>query len=89
MSDTCLGFLYTLWLNHPEMDFFFFVNEVVEEVKQYAVKAAENVGASILSDPSEVTLPATHTEVQHARVAEAQPMETSEVKPTEAVVPSS
>ena len=24
ISDNCSGFLYTLWLNHPEMDFSFF-----------------------------------------------------------------
>ena len=28
-SDTCSGFLYTLWLNHPEMDFSFFGDEAI------------------------------------------------------------
>jgi len=31
--DTCSGFLYTLWLNHPKLDFSFFDDEAVEEVK--------------------------------------------------------
>jgi len=39
VSDTSLGFLYTLWLNHPELDFSFFDDEVVEKVKQYAAEA--------------------------------------------------
>ena len=71
------------------MDFSFFGDEAVEEVKQYANEAAENVEASILSDPFEVMPPTVHTEVYPARAAEAQPNEASEVQPTEAVVPSS
>ena len=54
VSDTCSGFLYTLWLKHPEMDFSFFNEEAVEEVKRYAVEAANDTEASALLDPSDV-----------------------------------
>jgi len=33
VSDTYSRFLYTLCLNHPEMDFSFFGDEVIKEVK--------------------------------------------------------
>ena len=57
MSDTYSGFLYTLWLNHPEVDFSFFGEEAIEEVKQYAAKTVNDVEASTPLDPTEVILP--------------------------------
>jgi len=39
-SNTCLGFFFTLWVNHLEMDFFFFGEEAVEEVKRFTAQAA-------------------------------------------------
>ena len=50
VSDTCLGFLYTLWLNHQVMDFSFFGEEAIEEVKQYAVEVVKDAKASTLLD---------------------------------------
>ena len=79
--DTCSGFLYTLWMNHPELDFSFFGDEVVEEVKQYAAEAAQSAEISILPDPSEVAPLAVQSEVPPAEVQLA---EAAEVQSAEA-----
>jgi len=68
MLDTCSRYLYTLWLNHPELDFSFFGDEAVEEVKQYAAEVAQNVKISILPDPLEVAPLAVQPEVSIAEV---------------------
>ena len=75
ISDTCSSFLYTLWLQYPEMDFSFFGEEVVDEVKQYAADAAKDIETSIPQDPSEVAPPNAGIE--------------AEVQPTVAVAPPS
>ena len=66
--DTCSGFLYTLWLNHPELNFSFFDDEAVEKVKQYAANAPQSAEASTLPDPSEVASLAVQSEVPLAEV---------------------
>lgn len=81
VSDTCSEFLYTLWLNHPKMDFSLFGEEAIEEVKQYAVEAAKDAEASTPLDPTEVVPPTADNEVQ--------PAEATEVQPAEAAAPPS
>jgi len=61
-SNTCSGFLHTLWLNYPEMDFSFFSDQAVEEVKRYAVEAIKNTEAATLLDSSKVVLPTAPAE---------------------------
>ena len=39
-SETCSQFLFTLWVEHPELNFSFFSEEAVEEVKKFVVEAA-------------------------------------------------
>ena len=73
--DTCSGFLYTLWLNHPKLDFSFFSDEAVEEVKQYTADAAQNAKVSALPDPFEVAPPAVQPEVPPAEVQLAEAAE--------------
>ncbi|XP_052172158.1 uncharacterized protein LOC127788082 [Diospyros lotus] len=68
VSDTCSGFLYTLWLNHPEMDFF--GEEAVEEVKQYAIEAVEVAEASTPLNSSEIASLAANVEIQPTEAAE-------------------
>ena len=75
--DTCSGYLYTLWLNHAELDFSFFGDEAVEEVKQYAVDAAQSAEVSTLPGPSKVTPPAVQLEVPPVEV---QPAKATEVQ---------
>lgn len=49
---TCSQFLFTLWEEHPKLDFSFFGEEVVEEVKKFATQAAgkEAILASSMPD---------------------------------------
>ena len=83
VSDTCSGFLYILWLNHPKMDFSFFAEEAIEEMKWYVTKAAKDVEASTPLNPTEVVPPAIDSK------AKVQPTEASEVQPAEATAPPS
>ena len=85
MSDTCSGFLYTLWLNHHEIDFSFFGDKAVEKVKQYTNEAAQNAKTSTLPDPSEVAQPTTHAKVSPTEAAEVLLIEAAEVQPTKLV----
>ena len=71
------------------MDFSFFGGEVVEEVKRYAVEAAENAEASTPLDSTKVVLLATNAEVQLAKATEVQLVKAAEVQPAEAVTPLS
>ena len=89
VSDTCSGFLYTLWLNHLEVDFSFFGEEAIEEVKGYAAEAAKDVEASTPLDPTELVLPNANIEVKLANNAKVQPTEAAEVQPADAAAPSS
>lgn len=66
ISDTCSGFLYSLWLNHQEMDFTFFSEEAIEEVKRLAAKTAKDAEASTSLDPNEVIPPAANVQVKVA-----------------------
>ena len=63
MSDSCSGFLHTLWLNHTEIDFSFLGDEVVEEEKQYTAEVAKDAEASTPLDPSKVIPPTTDAKV--------------------------
>ena len=89
ISDTCSGFLYTLWLKHPEMDFSFFGREAVEKVKRYAIEVVENTEASTPLDSTEVVLPAANAEVQPAEAAEIQLVKATEVQPAKVIAPLS
>ena len=62
-SDTYSGFLFTLWLNHSKMDFSFFSEEAIKEVKQFAAETTKDAEASTLLDPSKVILLVANTKV--------------------------
>ena len=71
--DTCSGFLYTLWLEHPEMDFSFFSEKAVEEMKRYTADVVKDTETSIPQDPFEVASPNAGTGVEVQPTAAATP----------------
>ena len=52
------------------MDFFFFGEKVIVEVKRFAAEAAKDAEASTLLDPSEVIPPVANAKVQPANNVE-------------------
>ena len=68
------------------MDFSFFGDEVVEEVKQYAADTTQSAKASLLPDPFKATPPTIQPKVPSAEV---QPVEAAEVQPVGAAPPLS
>ena len=62
--DTCLGFLYTLWLKHLEMDFSFFGEEAIKEVKKFTAEPTKDAKASTSQDQGGAVLPVDNAEVQ-------------------------
>jgi len=53
-----------LWVKHPEMDFSFFGEEAVEEVKRFVAQASKDAEASTLQDQSGVVPLAVNVEGQ-------------------------
>ena len=75
MSNTCLRFLYILWLNHPEIDFIFFGEEAIEEVNRYATEAIKDAKTSTPLNPTELVPSTSNTEVLPAEATKIQPIE--------------